>query len=311
VIRWRSVWAGIALAATAGVVVVFRLPAYEHKPAHARWAAVGPVAASIEDRSPAPSPTGPSSDQPQGPDRDQAHQRDRREAELRAALARYEKDESVDLALVVVDRNTGRAFSYHGDRHFGTASIVKVDILATLLLQAESSGRPLTESEKRLATAMIEESDNDAATTLWNRTGGISGSAAAFGLTQTTPGPRGLWGGSTTTAEDQARLITALAGPGSPIKGADYVFGLMRNVDDEQAWGISAAAEQGEVVALKNGWIPDDAAGGRWLVNSMGRITGSGTDVTMVVLSGGHGTFEAGVGVVEAVATLARLYLGW
>jgi beta-lactamase class A len=295
------------LTATAGTVVVLQSPAYEQTPAPATWATIGPVSASIEDRPPALSQAGQSSD----PVQEQANLRERQDAGLRAALAGYEKDESVGLALVVVDRNTGRAFSYHGDRPFETASIVKVDILATLLLQAERAGRPLTESEKRLATSMIEESDNDAATTLWNRTGGIAGNATLFGLTATRSGLDGGWGGSTSTAEDQARLITALVGPRSPIKGSDYLFDLMRNVDDSQAWGISAAAERGEAVALKNGWLPIATDGGRWAVNSMGRITDSDTDVTVAVLSRGHETLQAGIDLVEEVTKMARLCLGF
>jgi beta-lactamase class A len=234
-----------------------------------------------------------------------------REAALTAELRRWDGSGNVDLALTVVDRNAGRIFSYNGQKPFETASIVKVDLLATMLLQAQRSGRVLTPAEKDLATAMIEQSDNAATTTLWNRTGGIASGTDVFGLTATTPGTDGGWGDTTTTAEDQARLITTLAGPTAPVRDSAYLFGLMRNVDRSQAWGISAPAQPGETVALKNGWMPRSGATARWTVNSMGRITDSDTDATIVVLSRGHETMAAGVDVVEQVARAARAYLGW
>jgi beta-lactamase class A len=261
-----------------------------------------PTPVSTEDVVPAP---------PVAKDQDPAQQRQQSEAALTAALERYDARRYVDLALTVVDRNTGRTFSYNGEWLFETASIVKVEILATLLLEAQHSRRPLTASEQSLATTMIEYSDNVAASALWDRTGGISLSTDAFGLTGTRPGANGRWGGATTTAEDQARLITTLASPGCPIDDSGYVFGLMRNVDDSQAWGISAAARPGETVALKNGWMPRPNDHSHWAVNSIGRITGADTDVTVVVLSRGHTSLKAGVELVEAVTKTARGYLGW
>ncbi|NJC70055.1 serine hydrolase [Planosporangium thailandense] len=238
-------------------------------------------------------------------------QRQQNEAALTAALQKYDEDTYADLAVTVVDRRTGRTFSFNGQRPFETASTVKVDILATLLLQAQRAGRTLTSSEKSLARSMIEESDNDAATALWKKTGGISGSAGVFGLIATTPGARGKWGVTTTTTEDRARLIDTLADPAGPVANADYLFGLMRNVADDQSWGISAAARPSETVAVKNGWMTRDDDDGRWEINSIGRITGADTDVTMAILSRGHASQQAGITMVEAVAKLARTYLEW
>ncbi|NEC82795.1 hypothetical protein G3I38_27035, partial [Streptomyces sp. SID7958] len=50
---------------------------------------------------------------------------------------------------------------------FVSASVVKADILAALLLRAQDSGRGPTAAERSLAAAMIERSDNDAASVLW------------------------------------------------------------------------------------------------------------------------------------------------
>ena len=75
--------------------------------------------------------------------------------------------------MAVLDVDSGESATY-GDGAFDTASIVKVDILATLLLQAQDADRELTATEKANATAMIENSDNTSATALWDvdRAGG-------------------------------------------------------------------------------------------------------------------------------------------
>lgn len=103
-------------------------------------------------------------------------------------------DQKVSVAVFDVD--SGESATY-GSAAFDTASIVKVDILSTLLLQAQDAGRQLTATEKSYATTMIENSDNDSASALWDIIGKASGLDAAnktFGLTATTGGDGALWG---------------------------------------------------------------------------------------------------------------------
>ncbi|MDQ6649278.1 MAG: class A beta-lactamase-related serine hydrolase, partial [Actinomycetota bacterium] len=75
-------------------------------------------------------------------------------------------------SVAIVDLATGTAFGYHDERRFPAASVVKVDILAALLLQAQDAGRPLSADADELAVSMIEQSDNDAADLLWESIGG-------------------------------------------------------------------------------------------------------------------------------------------
>jgi len=101
----------------------------------------------------------------------------------------------------VLDLNTGVAYQYRPGQLAITASIVKVEILGTLLAQTQASARSLTPAEQALATAMIDQSDNDAATTLWDEVGRASAVHAfddAVGMTSTTPNVD--WGLTTTTA---------------------------------------------------------------------------------------------------------------
>jgi len=214
------------------------------------------------------------------------------------------------VAVSAVAHRTGRSYSYQGNLPFQTASVVKVQIVAALLLQAQRAGRGLTGAERALAEAMITASDNAAGSALWRAVGDVAGMAdadARLGLADTRPGADGWWGLTMTTADDQARLLTAIADPGGPLRHelSAYVLDLMARVAPDQAWGVSAAAAAGEPVAVKNGWMPRDDQGGRWTVNSVGRVG----EVTLAVLSEGHANLRAGIDVVEEIARNVRAHL--
>ncbi|MGW3626385.1 serine hydrolase [Streptomyces sp. NPDC000880] len=192
---------------------------------------------------------------------------------------------------------------------YDTASIVKVDILATLLLRAQSRGTSLTTEQKRLATAMIRSSDNEATDALWQTIGGAQGLDAAnerLGLKATVAGETGRWGLTQTTAADQLILLKAVFGDESPLTSVSrsFVQSLMSDVVTAQRWGISAAAEVENTVALKNGWLPRTATG-LWDVNSIGRIEYEGRTLLVAVLSDGQPSQQAGIDLVEQVATTA------
>ncbi|REG01222.1 beta-lactamase class A [Asanoa ferruginea] len=216
------------------------------------------------------------------------------------------------VTLAVRDRRSDLALTVGGTR-FPTASIVKVDILAALLLRAQGRHEELTDSDRRNAKRMITLSDNDAATTLFHRIGGKSGLATAnrtFGLKQTTP--NSSWGRTTTTAADQIRLLAAIADEDGPLDedGRSYLFDLMSQVDAGQDWGVPAAAgPRATAVYVKNGWDNISADGGRWQVNTIGRIVEPGRDWLVAVLSHGHQTQSAGIRMIEAAArfTLGEL----
>ncbi|MFJ8138144.1 serine hydrolase [Streptomyces sp. NPDC096013] len=209
------------------------------------------------------------------------------------------------VSVAVLDLTSGESAAY-GDGAFDTASIVKVDILATLLLQAQDAGRALTATEKSYATAMIQNSDNDSATALWNIIGTADGLDAAnrtFGLTGTAGGAGPLWGLTQTTAADQLTLLQQVFGEDSKLGAASqsYIQGLMKEIEADQQWGVSAAAD-GSKWALKNGWLARSTTG-LWDVNSIGRVTGTDGDAYLVaVLSNGSTTQAKGITLIEAAA---------
>ncbi|WP_085208313.1 hypothetical protein [Streptomyces sp. Amel2xC10] len=217
----------------------------------------------------------------------------------------------VSVAVLALDSGAGATY---GDSAFDTASIVKVDILAALLLQAQDAGRRLTTAEKTYAAAMIRNSDNDSASALWRSIGAAKGLDAAnerFGLTATEGGAGMLWGLTQTTAADQLTLLRQIFGTDSDSNSdsalsaasRSYVQELMGTIAAGQRWGVSAAAD-GSSWRLKNGWLARSTTG-LWDVNSIGRVTSGGSDYLVAVVSNGSATQAAGIALVEAAARAA------
>ncbi|MEV0380867.1 serine hydrolase [Nonomuraea sp. NPDC050643] len=227
-------------------------------------------------------------------------------ASLTRSLDRYLNGLPGDLSVSVRELSTGRSFTYNRGLRTATASIVKVNIVMALLLKAQRQRRKTSAWERRTAARAVKVSDNAAASALWSAIGGASGLAAAnkrLGLRHTRPGPGGAWGSTTTSAADQVRLLSALVSPKSPLSARHraYVLRLMGDVAPEQAWGVSAA---GTGAALKNGWLPRERDGGRWTVNSMGRVRKGGRTYLIAVISRRHRSMGAGVKAIEHVSKM-------
>ncbi|MFD0213453.1 serine hydrolase [Streptomyces hirsutus] len=219
----------------------------------------------------------------------------------------------VTAAVLSLDGGSRKPLLYGEDALYDTASIIKVDILAALLLQAQDAGRHLTAHERALAEPMIRNSDNAATNTLWREIGQAPGLEAAnkrLGLTSTKGGPDTKWGLTRTTASDQIRLLlsvfdsAATSKTGSPLnkESRAYVQTLMSRIASDQAWGVSAAS--GTEYALKNGWLQRTATG-LWDVNSVGRVTVDGHRYLVAVLSDGSASMSDGISLVERAARQA------
>ncbi|MFC8722163.1 serine hydrolase [Kitasatospora sp. NPDC057198] len=204
------------------------------------------------------------------------------------------------LAVAAVLPGTGAA-AVRGGGSFVTASTVKVDLVAALLLRRGGGEGELTPGERELAELSIVRSDNAAASELYLLVGGADGLDAAYralGLVETVAGRNGYWGLTTTGVADRVRLLRQVfAADGGALPGRAWLAGLMRRVVPEQAWGVSAAGAG----ALKNGWLPRSATG-LWVVDSFG----ARPDGTLVaVLSDGWPELARGVAAVESAARWA------
>jgi hypothetical protein len=187
---------------------------------------------------------------------------------------------------------------------------MKVDILATLLSEAQAQGVTTLPSDQQvLAQQMIEESNDDDAQDLWDFEGGATAVGhfdAEAGLTKTTPDTAGSWGLSTTTAADQVQLVRTIAYPNSVLTAASrsYELGLMTNVDPTQAWGISYGVSSAATVAIKNGWVTLDNQSPPWQVNSIGWVDGDGRNYVIAVLVNGETTEEEGIQTIQGLSSL-------
>ncbi|NKQ55977.1 hypothetical protein HFP15_24160 [Amycolatopsis sp. K13G38] len=211
------------------------------------------------------------------------------------------------VSIAAQNLTTSQSYRHGADTKVAAASVIKLDILETLLLQQQDEDEPLTDAETAQATAMIENSDNDSATQLWNEVGGAAGIRAAdirLGASGTHPDPKGYWGLSTTDADDQLTLLRDLVAPASPLNPASQAFalGLMRQVEPDQAWGISAVADPGTATALKNGWLPVDDDNGLWAIGSVGIITLHGEQVLVAVLTQHDDSQGDGIELTQALA---------
>ncbi|MEJ8661403.1 MULTISPECIES: serine hydrolase [Streptomyces] len=304
-----------SVAGTAVVLAVGATVAAAYGAAHAGNGAgrTAEAAASVTTAAPSPSPT-PSRSMSPSPS---AAPSPSPAVDLATVLAPVAAEADGGLSVAVRDSTSGRSAVY-GEEAFDSASIAKVNILATLLLQAQDEGRELTALEKSRAVTMIENSDNAAALALWRAIGRAEGLEVAderFGMTSTRGGAGDLWGLTQTTAADQLALLDVVFGDsGSPLTAASraYVSHLMGNVSAGQDWGVSAAAStgsEGAGTALKNGWLPRSATG-LWVINSVGRIEADGRTYLVAVLSDGNRSKQAGVGTVEDAARAAVAAVG-
>src|SRR5258708_7190224 len=236
-----------------------------------------------------------------------------------AGPARYLSRPPGRLTPAVYARRTGRTSIYRRGIRQHTASIFKVEIMGTALRQAEAAGRALSAADRALIQTMIENSNNDAATSMLAKVGG-PGAVKRFdllaGLTDTTPSRLRYipgttlagWGLTTTTALDEVRLVKRFAYPNSLLSAASRRYGLslMEHVESDQAWGVSGGTSgglpSGTTVALKNGWLP--LANSGWQVNTIGWVSRHGRDHVLALLTNHGPSFQSGIDTVDGIARL-------
>ena len=226
------------------------------------------------------------------------------------ALANFVATRVDNVTAVVYDINTGQTVVFQPGVVEHTASTVKVDILATLLQEAQAAGRPLTAQEQMLAVPMIEESLDTAADALWEQLGpaAIGAFERAAGMTQTVPATDGIWGTTTTTAIDRIAMLRQLVFPSSLLTTAsrDYVLNLMEHITPSQAWGVSGGVPAGVTVALKNGFSIIQG----WQINSMGWVDGQGRNYLIAVLTDLNPTEAYGIETINGMSSIVWNGLG-
>src|SRR5579859_977619 len=190
-------------------------------------------------------------------------------------LAQYLIDQDHDVAAVAYDVTRGRYYTYNMDGRSITGSSIKVAIMLTFLNLTESQGREPNDTEMALLTAMIENSDNDSASTLYydiiGGAGGVSRYLNKIGITGLNPDPN-AWGDSMISPLVMTHLLTLLyEGKVLTQQDRQLALNLMEHIELDQRFGVGDTAPDDATVAMKNGWLPDDD--GLWAVNSSGIVT--------------------------------------
>jgi len=300
--------AGVALLVAAGIVAVFTLGGSGARPpGHGTAAATGAGSSSgppaVAAAATAISPTA----------RPAASHHD----PLGSAAASYVSRRDGVVVAAVYDLRTGQTWQFGQGQPQDEASVVKLDVLETLLAERGRSGIDLSAGDRTLAEQMIEDSDNDAATSLWDEVGGASGIRSfntSAGLADTVPSacvncpgfPWPGWGLTTTVPGDQLTLLRTLVEPNSLLTSTErrYALSLMENVTPDQRWGVTGGVPAQATVALKNGWLPLNSANNNWQINSVGWISGSGRDYLIAVLTTGNPTEQYGIDTINQLAAM-------
>ncbi len=212
----------------------------------------------------------------------------------------------------VTDRASGCTWDLRPAERLTTASVMKAEILAGVLLRAQAAGRGVTPWEHERIGPMISTSADPEAQALWLSLGGVAGMQqvdAAFGLTQTTQ--RQPWGLTTTSARDRTRLMRLLvADDGGPLR-AEYRAIARRYllaVVPSQRWGITAGVRPGTPVPMKNGFFSSQCC--RWRVNSSGLVEAAGGGYAITILSDHWPSLAAGIPAVELISRSVAARLG-
>jgi hypothetical protein len=183
----------------------------------------------------------------------------------------------------IEDLNTGNTFTFNAGLALDTASVVKPEFLGTLLSEAQATNRGLTTNEQNLAVPMIEVSNNNAATALFNHVGGapaVENWDRSIGLTGTTVISN--WGVSTTTATDQLKVLETYVTPNSTLNAASRAYGLnlLSHVEPSQIFGVNFGIGAGTLRAVKTGRLPSVG-----VYNGIGWVKGDGRDYLIATLT--------------------------
>jgi hypothetical protein len=201
--------------------------------------------------------------------------------------------------------STGHTYLYHPATLMVSASMVKIDEVACRLYQTQARGG-LSDTERALATQMVEYSNNDAAQAMWEDLGqlpALTRCNARFGYTQSVT--NWAWGLLATDPLDELALLRTIVLPNHVLTSSSraYLAGLMEHVTPYQRFGVPTGVPAGAIVGVKNGWYPEKDTG--WQVNTAGFVLRGHTRYLLVVMTGHNPSESYGLRTVNTAAQLS------
>ena len=205
----------------------------------------------------------------------------------------------------VHDHRTGCPYHLNASLEITTASVIKAQVLAGILLAAQESDGQVSKSEAADIELMMHYSHNRPPTSrLYVQVGSATGMEALdgrFGIVGTS---HTAWYGRTlSTAEDRTRLVEQLLVGGGPLneQSVQVAWEWMSGVSPAQSWGVTAGLPAAYEAALKNGFYPMSGAG--WRVGTTGVVRDpDGGTYAMTVMTDNNPSESAGIGLVEQIA---------
>lgn len=219
---------------------------------------------AADDTSPAVTGPAPAPAPPAAPPGEPVASFDGLDARVRQATADAAAS-GADIEAVVMDRTTGQTVSNGVAKPFPIASVVKLFIADDLLLRESQGQATLSDADRRSLDVMLRSSDDSAAQTFWDRSGGnavIARVKARYGLPGTTAPSNGHWDVTTSTAADLVRYYDMLLDGtgGLPPEQTNVILGNLAQSTPTgtdgypQRFGIPEGL-YAEPVAVKQGWF--------------------------------------------------------
>lgn len=191
-----------------------------------------------------------------------------------------------DITVAVLDRDNGQLVTNGRGGTIAMASVVKLFIADDLLLQVAKGQTELTPADQQLLDVMLRSSDDGAAETFWNRSGGsaiITRVIGRYGLDSTHVPGNGRWYNTISTVTDLVHYYDMLlsGAGGLPPEQANIIVGdlalstptapdgMMPGGVYPQRFGIPDGL-YAEPVAVKQGWMC--CIGADWMHLSTGVI---------------------------------------
>lgn len=233
-------------------------------------------------------------------------------AEISRRISRALAATSSVVGITAYDPAKRISCEYHQWWDFPSASVVKVIILGTLLHELQTRHEYLSPQQVSLTTSMITQSDNDAATALWDEVGmaRLRYFLAIAKMKHTILGQGGYWGLTSVNAHDEMVLLRLLVTRNRVLDNASraYALDLMARVILSQRWGVTAGARTTVRAHLKNGWLPVPTL---WVVNSIGDFTRRrGGAYSIAILTAHNPDMNYGIGTIESIARPINQVMG-